>query len=93
MKKPTIEVVLKLLNLAKDDVYNVASIRRSVSDKYIYEETYTEISVMKDGAISFHDKEAENHIYFYPDQLKHLSALVKKAEAIVKAKAKRKPTA
>lgn len=49
---------------------------------YTYTSDEIDITVHKDGAISFFCDNAESHIYFYPDQVKYL---IKAVEAARKA--------
>ena len=46
-------------------------------DKLGYHENNVNITVDEDKAISFSSEDAENFIYLYPEQIKHLKRLLK----------------
>lgn len=75
MKKT--KAILKIQPPQNDDVFNAESLRRQISDDYIYDSDNIQISVLKDGSLSLFADSSESHVFFYPDTLAHVAKAVR----------------
>lgn len=85
MAKEIVKILLKPETRMKNEVWNVTSMRRQMGGEYSYDSSKITITVLKDGAITFSMGDGEHFVYFYPDQLKHLTAAVRLANKTAKA--------
>lgn len=59
--------------LEGDEVFSGVTQKIIVNDDFSsYKEQHLEIYVGADGHLVIHDEHVENHVFFYPGQLKHL---------------------
>ncbi len=72
MKKRRVYYRLDLRTTKKDEAFSGRSVEIGDNGEGPWESNAVNIVVGKDGHVAFFSDDVESHIYFYPNQVKHL---------------------